>query len=90
MNKKELIKAISGKTGFTQKDVETVVSSMVDVIAESVKNGDDVNIVGFGKFVAKKVEASVKRNPKTGESVSVAPHMAIKFRPSTILKENIN
>lgn len=90
MNKKELIKAISGKTGFTQKDVETVVSSMVDVIAESVKNGDDVNIVGFGKFIAKKVEASVKRNPKTGESVSVASHMAIKFRPSTILKENIN
>lgn len=89
MNKKELIKAISGKTGFTQKDVETVVSSMVDVIAESVKNGDDVNIVGFGKFIAKKVEERQARNPKTGETVVAPAHTAIKFKPSSTLKEAI-
>lgn len=90
MNKKEFIKAISGKTGFTQKDVDAVISAMIEVIGEAVKAHKDVNVVGFGKFVSKVSPARERRNPQTGAVVMCEEKNTIKFRPSSVLKEAIN
>ena len=90
MNKKELIKAMSAKTGYTQKDVAETIDAMITVIGETLKAGEDVNIVGFGKFVSKVVPAHQARNPKDGTMVDVPERTQIKFKPSTVLKDIVN
>lgn len=90
MNKKEFIKAVSVKTGYTQKDVTETIDAMITVISETLKAGDDINIVGFGKFVSKVVPAHEARNPKTGETTMCVEKRQVKFKPSTVLKDSIN
>lgn len=89
MNKKELIKAISEKTEMTQKTVGEVVDATFDVIEDTLMDGEDVSIANFGKFVVVEKEASVKRNPATGQPVNVPAHNVVKFKASSTLKENV-
>ena len=65
MNKNELSAAIAAKAGLTRKDAEAAVCAMSDIIAESLKNGEKVQIVGFGAFEVKERPARKARNPKT-------------------------
>ena len=53
MNKNELSAAIAAKAGLTRKDAEAAICAMSDIIAESLKNGEKVQIVGFGAFEVK-------------------------------------
>ena len=89
MTKRDLVKAIAETTGFTQKDVLTVVDGVFETIASTVKN-DEVAITGFGKFVAAERSARVMRNPATGAQVKVPAKKSIKFRPAKSLKDSIN
>ena len=66
MNKNELSAAIAAKAGLTRKDAEAALCAMSDIIAESLKNGEKVQIVGFGAFEVKERPARKARNPKTG------------------------
>ena len=61
MNKKELVRMVSAKVGYTQKDVLLVVDAMFNEIEESLKEGKDVNLVGFGKFVKFKPSQNLKK-----------------------------
>ena len=69
MNKNELSAAIAAKAGLTRKDAEAALCAMSDIIAESLKNGEKVQIVGFGAFEVKERPARKARNPKTGEEI---------------------
>lgn len=89
MNKKELVRMVSAKVGYTQKDVLLVIDAMFNEIEESLKEGKDVNLVGFGKFVTTEREARTSRNPKTGETVEVGSKKFVKFKPSQNLKKEI-
>ena len=63
MNKNELSAAIAAKAGLTRKDAEAAICAMSDIIAESLKNGEKVQIVGFGAFEVKERPARKARNP---------------------------
>ena len=89
MNKKELVKAISEKTEMTQKTTAEVVDALFDVIEDTLMDGEDVSIANFGKFVVIEKEASTKRNPLTGAPVEVPAHNVVKFKASSVLKENV-
>ena len=71
MNKGELIKAMADKAGFTNKDAAIAYDAFVDTITECLKNGEKVQLVGFGTFEVKKVDAKTGINPKTGEKVDI-------------------
>ena len=89
MTKREIVKNVSEKTGFTQKDVLTVVDNVFDTIAKTVVN-EDVAITGFGKFATTERAARTMRNPSTGEQVQVPAKKSIRFRPAKSLKDSIN
>lgn len=89
MNKKELIKEIGAKTGYTQKDITEVVECMLSVITDSLNKGDDVNLTGFGKFYVQERAAREARNPRTGETVSVGASKAPKFKAGKAFKDAI-
>ncbi len=66
MNKSELIAAVANKTGVTKKDTEEVLSAFVEVVKETLKAEDKVQMIGFGTFECKKRAARTARNPHTG------------------------
>ena len=90
MNKTELIAAITEKTGFTKKDAEKALNSVVDVITESLVNGEKVQIVGFGSFEVKTRPARVARNPRTGEEIQIEASKAPVFKAGKALKDSVH
>ncbi len=71
MNKGELIKAMAEKAGFSQKDALTAYEAFVSVVTDALKEGDKVQLVGFGTFEVKEVAAKTGINPQTKESVDI-------------------
>lgn len=90
MNKKELAKKISAKTNYSKDDVLTILDVFCDEIAETIKNGDEVKLFGFGKFLARSYGARKCYNPVTGELINLSPSVQPAFVPGPKLREKIN
>ncbi len=71
MNKSEFIKAIADKAGMTQKDVTAACDAMLDVVTETLKAGDKIQLVGVGTLELKKVDEKTGINPRTKETVKI-------------------
>ncbi|MBQ8295759.1 MAG: HU family DNA-binding protein [Clostridia bacterium] len=71
MNKGELIKAIADKAQFTQKDAAAAYEAFVAAVTEALKNGEKVQLVGFGTFEVKDVPAKTGINPQTKAPVQI-------------------
>ena len=69
MNKTELVKAISEKSGSTQKDAENFLNAFIESVTESMKKGEDVAIIGFGTFSVAERAARTARNFRTNELI---------------------
>ena len=68
MNKMELIQEVSERAGLAKKDAEKALNALLDTVADTLANGDKVQLVGFGSFETKAREARTGRNPKTKEA----------------------
>ena len=90
MKKQELIAAMAEKSGLTKKDTEAALKAIVDVITDSLKKGDKVQIVGFGTFEVSERAAREGRNPHTGEAMQIAASKAPKFKAGKALKDAVN
>ena len=90
MNKTELIAAIAAKTELTKKDAEKAVKAFTDVVAEELKKGEKIQLVGFGTFEVVDRPAREGRNPRTGKSMKIAASKAPKFKAGKALKDMVN
>ena len=72
MNKTELVAAIAKKTELSKKDAEKALKAFTDVVAEELKKGEKIQLVGFGTFEVTERAAREGRNPRTGEMMSIA------------------
>ena len=90
MNKTELVAAISEKTELTKKDSEKALKALVDVIAEELKKGEKVQLVGFGTFEVSERAARTGKNPQTGAEIKIAACKAPKFKAGKALKDAVN
>ncbi|APZ43585.1 HU family DNA-binding protein [Acidihalobacter ferrooxydans] len=90
MNKSELIDAIAAKADISKSTAGKVVDAFVESVTESLKNDDQVVIVGFGSFSVRKREARTGRNPRTGESIEIAASNLPGFKPGKALKDAVN
>ena len=89
MNKTELIAAIAGQAEVSKKDAEKVLKAFTDVVAEELKNGGKVQLVGFGTFEVSERAARTGRNPQTGEEMTIAASKAPKFKAGALLKKAV-
>ena len=89
MNKAELINAAADKAGLSKKDTEAVINAAIDVITASLKDGDKVQLVGFGAFEVKARAARIGRNPKTKESIEIPASKVPVFKPGKALKDAV-
>ena len=90
MNKTQLIEAVAAKADIKKKDAEAAVNAMTAAIAEALKAGDKVQLVGFGTFEVKERAARDGRNPKTGEKITIAASKHPAFTAGKALKDSIN
>ena len=90
MNKAELINAVAASADVSKKDTEAVISAMLDTITEALRQGDKVQLVGFGSFEVKPRAARVGRNPKTKEQIEIPASKVPVFKAGKALKDTIS
>ena len=90
MNKTEFIAAVAEKAEISKKDSEKALKAFVDVVAEQLKAGDKVQLVGFGTFEVSKRAARTGKNPQTGEPMTISACNAPKFKAGKALKDAVN
>lgn len=90
MNKTELVAAIAKKTELSKKDAEKALKAFTDVVAEELKKGEKIQLVGFGTFEVSERAAREGRNPQTGETMQIAASKSPKFKAGKALKDAIN
>lgn len=86
MNKTDFIAEVSKRSQLSKNQANAAVGAALEVIAETVKAGGDVKLLGFGTFKCKEVPASEARNPATGATVAVPAHKTMKFAVGSELK----
>ena len=87
MNKADIISAVADKAGISKKDSEKVVNSLIDVISDALKEGDKIQLVGFGSFEVKDRAARIGRNPRTKEAIEIPASRTPVFKPGKALKD---
>ena len=90
MNKAELINAVAASADVSKKDAEAVISAMLETITGALKEGDKVQLVGFGSFEVKKRAARTGRNPKTKEAIEIPASIVPVFKAGKALKDAVS
>lgn len=89
MNKAELIAAAAEQAGLSKKDTEAAINAAIDAIIASLKQGDKVQLVGFGAFEVKARAARIGRNPRTKEQIEIPASKIPVFKPGKALKDAV-
>ncbi len=91
MIKSELVQKIAEKNPHLyHRDIERIVNAVLDAVITALKDGDRVELRGFGAFSAKSRNARMGRNPRTGESVEVVAKSVPFFKTGKELRERLN
>jgi len=90
MNKKELIESIAGAADISKAAAEKALNATLTAVADALKKGDKVTLVGFGTFSVAKREARTGRNPQTGKSIQIPAKNVAKFKAGSKLSDAIN
>ena len=90
MNKNELVNAVADAAAISKKDADAAVSAMIDTIIAALKEGDKVQLVGFGSFEVRKRNARTGRNPRTKEKIDIAATVVPVFKPGKIMKDAVS
>lgn len=89
MNKTELINAVAEEASLAKKDAEAAVTACIDVITNALKEGEKVQLVGFGSFEVKVRAERVGRNPKTLEPIQIPASKSPVFKAGKALKDAV-
>ena len=90
MNKTQLVEVVALKTGLKKKEAEAAVNAMTEAVAEALKAGDKVQLIGFGTFDVKESAAREGRNPRTGETIKIAASKRPVFSAGSAFKKAVN
>ena len=90
MTKADLVDAIYEKIGFSKKEASDLVELVFDTLKDSLSSGEKIKISGFGNFIVREKRSRVGRNPQTGESIEISARRVLTFRPSQVLRAEVN
>ena len=90
MTKAQLIEQVARNTQITKKDAEVIVNTVFESIVDSLKDGEKIELRGFGSFRIRERGSRIGRNPKTGARVDVPSKKIPYFKPGKQLKELLN
>ena len=90
MTKADLIEEVARVVEVTRKDAEVIVEGIFSSIVKSLRNGDKIEIRGFGSFRTRQRQGRTGRNPQSGEQVQVPPKTIPFFKPGKELRDAVN
>lgn len=90
MTKADIIARIYEKVGFSKKEATDLVEATFEIIKGRLEKGEKVKISGFGNFVVNSKRPRKGRNPQTGGEIIIVGRKVLTFKPSQILKKNLN
>ncbi len=90
MTKIEIVTNVYEKLGFSKRECADIVDKFFEVIKETLADGENVKISGFGNFIVKQKKARRGRNPQTGDEIEIAKRKVLNYRLSQVLKDAIN
>jgi len=90
LTKANIVDAIHDELGFPKNRSAELIEILLEQIKNTLDNGQDVLISGFGKFCVKEKKARRGRNPATGADMMLEQRRVVTFRCSHLLREKIN
>jgi len=90
MTKAEIVEQIYEKVGFSRRESSDIVETMLEIMKESLAEGEKIKISGFGNFVVRAKRERLGRNPHTGQEIKISARKVITFKASQILKTAVN
>ncbi len=90
MTKAELIKRMAEKSGVSKKETEASLKAFMETVIETIKEGDKIQLVGFGTFEPRQRSAREGKNPQTKEPMHIEASKSVGFRASKSFKEVLN
>ena len=81
MIKLDIVNRVANKMGFTKVKAEVAVDSVFSALKQAMKQGERIELRGFGVFVVKPRKSGIGRNPRTGAEVTIAPGKTVRFKP---------
>ena len=91
MNKTQFVEKMHEKTGFgTVKETEKAYKAFIETVIDALKEGENVQLVGFGTFDIGERAAREGRNPQTGESIQIAASKSPRFKAGKAFKDAVN
>lgn len=90
LTKNDIIDSIYNSTNLPKDKSAELVDSLLEIIKQTLENGEDVLITGFGKFCVKGKRKRRGRNPQTGEDLMLDARKVVTFKCSGVLKNKIN
>ena len=89
MTSKDLVKNVAAKQGLTEAQVRAVLDDLLSGIVAAAAKGEDVLLLGFGKFTVKASAAREGRNPRTGAPMAIAASKKLAFAAAKAVKEKL-
>jgi integration host factor subunit alpha len=90
LTRADLSEAVHRQVGLSRTESAELVKSILDRMADTLVAGQAVKLSSFGTFIVRSKGGRVGRNPKTGEEVPITPRRVLVFRPSQVMKNQIN
>lgn len=90
MTKVDIVSSVYEKIGFSKKEAVRVVETIFDIMKESLGRGEKIKISGFGNFVVRIKRTRRGRNPQTGDDIEISARKILTFKPSQVLKNELN
>lgn len=89
MNKADLINEIAQTTNITKKDADTAITAAMEIIIDALREGDRVQLIGFGTFEVKNRSERLGRNLHTGEEIIIPAAKIPHFKAGKLMKEAV-
>ena len=90
LTRADLTEAVFNAVGLSRNESSQMVEDILEEVCGALSRGETVKLSSFGTFQVRQKSQRVGRNPKTGDEVPIAPRRVLVFRPSHVLKAQIN
>jgi integration host factor subunit alpha len=90
LTKAHIVENLLAKNLFTKRESAQIIEALFELLKQSLEEGDDVLISGFGKFCVREKNQRRGRNPQSGEPMTLSPRKVVTFNCSGVLRKKIN
>ena len=90
MTKQDIVNNVSKAVALKPKDAKSLVEELFACLKSNLESGINVEISGFGKFIIRKKNRRIGRNPMTGDRAEITARKVVTFKPSKLLRDSVN